>query len=283
MSTAALALRQAFMAVGQPREPQPQSAQERKKMLKRADAVTLLLEKISTRMLGYALARLETQQFADPQPLDDDVLAMMMVLAELIDGAEFEAILDQLESLALDEFDSISALHGPTTVDPKPIAQLQRDFGSELLTGILRRSAAEVNQIVASGIESGMSRRDIAEMLQARFPVEIMPDWRARLIAQTEVTRAMNNASRNTYARLGRETLQWLDGQPGACPSCSALHGKSVPVNGGIFEDPIRGLQVLHPPLHPGCRCSTTAFDESAGEEVDLMQPSLAASENSYA
>lgn len=53
-------------------EPKPQSAQERKKLLKRADAVTLLLEKISTQMLGYALARLETQQFmAAGQPRDD--------------------------------------------------------------------------------------------------------------------------------------------------------------------------------------------------------------------
>lgn len=53
-------------------EPQPQSAEERKKLLKRADAMTVLIEKVSARLLGYALARLETQQFmAAGQPRDD--------------------------------------------------------------------------------------------------------------------------------------------------------------------------------------------------------------------
>lgn len=82
--------------------------------------------------------------------------------------------------------------------------------------------------------------------------------WRARLIAQTETINAHARAAEETAASVGVERMQWLDGQPGACPICLDLHGtvKELPDGDYIGKEHTRRA----PPAHPACRCAQIPY-----------------------
>ena len=114
-----------------------------------------------------------------------------------------------------------------------------------------------------------LSRAKITNFIQSGRPVSelsdelaqiIGPRWRAELIAQTEVTRAWAEGSR----QVGQETeaikaLVWetaLDER--VCPICGPLQGKKVIKKNGSFPAFPGGFD--QPPAHPRCRCFL-AFD----------------------
>jgi SPP1 gp7 family putative phage head morphogenesis protein len=145
---------------------------------------------------------------------------------------------------------------GPWTPPPSFAAWAEK-FGGQLITGILNRQFRKVAKVVAEGLAAGKPREAVMTDLLNRFPdMDILPEWRARLIAQTEAVRAYNGAMVERASDGDFSYLQWLDGQPAACPACVSLHLKTVKI-GSLFQDEVRGLEVAYPPLHPGCRCSS--------------------------
>ena len=97
---------------------------------------------------------------------------------------------------------------------------------------------------------------------------------RARLIAMTETTRAAARGSYVGYKESGVVTrIVWKTVGPDerTCPICSALHGKTVALEGGRFYDELpieiqaRLKRVFEiPPSHPSCRCRIAARIERA-------------------
>jgi hypothetical protein len=82
----------------------------------------------------------------------------------------------------------------------------------------------------------------------------ISPQWRASLIAQTEVTRARSMAVQEIARELGdvvKYVVWWTQNDEivRRCPICWPLHKTRVPV-GGTFPGGLDG-----PPAHPRCRC----------------------------
>lgn len=155
----------------------------------------------------------------------------------------------------------------------------QKRWGSALVKGVLGESAAQLNDIISEGIKAGKAREQIVnDLYQTRADDGILPEWRARLIAQTEVIRSYNAGSLAEKADTGVEYVRWLDGQRGACESCSHLEGVTIPMEPGklksqqnYFVDQLRGFVVQHPPLHPGCRCTIVG----ATAEEYLGQPNF--------
>ncbi len=230
----------------------------------------------------------EPQQFADPEPEEiwDDIEFLGTIYdISRSDDSDDEAVIrrnreiwelwmDWQEAMAEAARATTANIGGIAPVDVEDIINAQREWGSQLITGILVESRSALNEVIAQGELEGKSREEIRRMLQENFDASIMPEWRARLIAQTEVIRAANTAARNTYARLGRTEIQWLDGQPAACESCRALHGVSIRMmegsRPGAFTDPVRGLTVYNPPLHPGCRCAVVSLE--LPQDIDRIE-----------
>ncbi len=83
-------------------------------------------------------------------------------------------------------------------------------------------------------------------------------DVRARLIAQTEITRSYANGNLTTWKESGAiEKKRWRTNNDSlVCEVCAPLNGKVAELD-AEFED---GL--TSPPAHPGCRCWVTPVVE---------------------
>lgn len=134
-----------------------------------------------------------------------------------------------------------------------------------LAQGLSDTTKASMRTALVQGLRLGESRDAIADRL-----VEVgarIPKWRARLIAQTEVIRAYSEGTRQVYQASGVvEKIRWLDGQPGACPTCRA-HNDTVRNLDGEGSNWTSRFGTYHgPPAHPGCRCAIAAVVEVPGE-----------------
>lgn len=164
----------------------------------------------------------------------------------------------------------------------------QRYVGGLLITNILHEEREQLNTAIMLSVASNFSRDQTAQELlkmgqhiqtererqsSPRWSKPLMPEWRARLIAQTEVIGSFNGAHRSAMEFAGVERVVWLDGQAGACAECRALNGSEVETQGGSWEAPRRtwaapgrtlSSTVKHPPAHPGCRCAIGPAEEEA-------------------
>lgn len=126
------------------------------------------------------------------------------------------------------------------------------DQSSTLVTNVLETTRNRIRANLAAGFKSGESRDDIAKRL--RNIEDDIPQWRARLIAQTEVITAHTAGALQVWDKNDLiQGKRWVDGQPKACPLCTVLNNKVI-AKGEMFEGGIHG-----PPRHPGCRCTISA------------------------
>lgn len=123
----------------------------------------------------------------------------------------------------------------------------------ELAKGINDTTKGRIREVLNIGLREGLGRDDLA--LRVRGVADDMVEWRARLIAQTEVIRAYTQGSLQVYELAGAERKEWLDGQSEACQQCQDLDGTTAELK-GYFEGGLDG-----PPAHPGCRCSIAAAE----------------------
>lgn len=130
----------------------------------------------------------------------------------------------------------------------------------ELVQGLDRTTRDELAGVLRRGVQGGMSIEQIARQIVDR--AKSMSQARARLIAQTEVMRSYNFGKVAAYRDSGLVSgIRFVDGQFGACDHCRSLNGAIVSLDGDGFTSTIgtTTLRAPHPPLHPGCRCTTTA------------------------
>lgn len=152
-------------------------------------------------------------------------------------------------------------------LDPEVTAWLN-SHSAELIAGVLETSRNRIRSQILQGIELGEARDTIMRRLEK--VLDDIPRWRARMIAQTEIIQAHTQGALQVYKKSGVvKGKRWVDGQPNACPLCSALNGDVVPLD-GFFNNVYEG-----PPRHPGCRCTIAAtLVEPEEPELEEQVPS---------
>ena len=118
----------------------------------------------------------------------------------------------------------------------------------EVLREIANVSGRGVGQAVGRWFDNG----EPLEMLRQDLGIFFSPE-RARRIAITEVTRAAQKGSEESWRESGVVSrMEWITMRDElTCVQCGPMHGQQAPL-GGTFEDGVPA-----PPRHPNCRCFT--------------------------
>lgn len=111
---------------------------------------------------------------------------------------------------------------------------------------------AELSNLLQTGLIRGQNPRKLATHLRKRFGVS---QSNAERLMITELARVQTEAQKQSFERNGFDEYTFL-ALGTACPICRALDGKH-------FE--IRKMMPGEnaPPMHPRCRCSTSAHMDS--------------------
>lgn len=164
-------------------------------------------------------------------------------------------------------FDNIlSQLGGDPTMRLAAIPKLDEAVDAAVLAfaqSTLGTAMASVDQAVADvreQIRAGLSRGEGAALLTSRVQqvFQGLSEYRAYLIADTESTRARHAGELLMARESGVEVKKkWL-ADSRACPICRTADGMVRELD-EPFWDTLEGgpySVVMHPPGHPGCRCS---------------------------
>ena len=139
---------------------------------------------------------------------------------------------------------------------------LQRKI-TKMAVEVVGETNYRLKRQIKEGIEKEESIPEIAKRIREVY--DDMKAVRSKVIARTEVSRATNFATLETYKESGvvsgQEWLATLDERTDEC--CASLNGKVIGVDKKWFQkgDTYLGLEldyenVDHPPLHPNCRCT---------------------------
>lgn len=136
----------------------------------------------------------------------------------------------------------------------KDAIEWANSYGYDLVKGITGTTAKRLQGHLADAAAEGLTVDDLRRRLEDD-PLLFGP-VRARLIAQTEMTRAFSEGMLRSWARdpyvVGKE---WITAQDEmVCPICGGMSGVVVSAD-GMFTLP-NGNRVSAPPAHVGCRCS---------------------------
>lgn len=114
---------------------------------------------------------------------------------------------------------------------------------------------AEVDKLLQSGMIQGKNPRVLARELRKKFGVS---QYNAERLMRTELARVQTEAQKESFIRNGFDMYTFhVNG--GCCPICEGIAKK----NGGHYKvkDMMPGTNA--PPMHPHCRCSTSAYEDS--------------------
>ena len=114
----------------------------------------------------------------------------------------------------------------------------------------------ELNSLLQTGLIQGQHPRKLARHLHKRFGVS---QSNAERLLITEMARVQTEAQKQSFERNGFEEYTFL-ALGTACPICRALDGKHFKVS-----KMMSGTNA--PPMHPNCRCSVAAYEDSEDYE----------------
>lgn len=117
----------------------------------------------------------------------------------------------------------------------------------------------ELSSLLQTGLIQGRNPRQLATHLQKRFGVS---QSNAERLMITELARVQIEAQKQSFERNGFEEYTFL-ALGTACPICRALDGKHFKVS-----KMMSGTNA--PPVHPRCRCSISAYEDSEDYEAWL-------------
>lgn len=109
---------------------------------------------------------------------------------------------------------------------------------------------SELSILLTRGLIQGLNPRQLAVDIKKRFGVSLS---NATMLMRTEMARVQIGAQKQSYERNGYEEYEFIALTGHACEDCQALDGKHFKV---IKMQP--GLNA--PPMHPNCKCSTSAY-----------------------
>ncbi len=115
---------------------------------------------------------------------------------------------------------------------------------------------AELSTLLQQGLIQGKNPKELARHLTKRFGVS---KSNAERLMRTELARVQIEAQKQSYERNGYEEYQF-HALGTACGICKELDGRHFP---------IKDMEIAKnaPPMHPNCRCSTSAYMDR--EEFD--------------
>lgn len=115
---------------------------------------------------------------------------------------------------------------------------------------------SELSKQLQSGLIQGKNPRVLAKSIRQKFDVSKAS---AETLMRTELARVQTEAQKLSFERNGFEQYTFL-ALGDACGICKELNDKHFYV-----KDMMPGTNA--PPMHPNCRCSTSAYEDS--EEYD--------------
>lgn len=127
------------------------------------------------------------------------------------------------------------------------LTQLLQQWGVNLIQSISQTRLGDLAQVIASALAEGKSAASLAQDITGLLNVPS----RAKMIAQTEIARAMSAASLDTYLEMGVSTKAWLVAPDEAvCKICRACEAEGpIPLSQSFLA----GIDAS--PAHPHCRC----------------------------
>jgi hypothetical protein len=134
----------------------------------------------------------------------------------------------------------LSSSRVPTdTWDPesKTLAQWVRDNAAAMVRSVDETTRKQLSTFLASELKAGRTAEEISANLRAHFAE--FPDWRADLIARTEVAKFYNAGTLFAGEAAGVKQVQALDARgPGESdPKCIARHGRIYDLSDAWQED----------------------------------------------
>ena len=117
----------------------------------------------------------------------------------------------------------------------------------------------ELSSLLQTGLIQGQNPRRLATHLRKRFGVS---QSNAERLMITELARVQTEAQKQSFERNGFEEYTFL-ALGNACPICKALDEKHFKV-----AKMMPGTNA--PPMHPRCRCSVAAYEDSEDYEAWL-------------
>lgn len=111
---------------------------------------------------------------------------------------------------------------------------------------------ADLSKLLQSGLIAGKNPRVLASELKNKFDVST---YNAERLMRTELARVQTEAQKQSFERNGFDEYEFIV-NGGCCDICAALSGKHFKV-----AKMMPGLNA--PPMHPHCRCSTAAYEDS--------------------
>ncbi len=118
---------------------------------------------------------------------------------------------------------------------------------------------ADLAKLLQSGLIQGKNPRVLARELKKKFGVSTA---NAERLMRTELARVQTEAQKQSFERNGFELYTFI-ANADCCPICARLDGKHFKV-----KDMFPGENAA--PMHPHCRCSTAAYEDSATYEAWL-------------
>lgn len=122
----------------------------------------------------------------------------------------------------------------------------------------------ELDRLLNRAILQGRGSGFIAKFLQQRFNVS--KEVAVRL-AITELSRVQAEVQKRSYEFSGFDDYKFIS-EPNACPTCKKLDGK-------VFKVSEMKPGINAQPMHPYCKCSTSAYMDRAALDRDLRARGL--------
>ena len=116
---------------------------------------------------------------------------------------------------------------------------------------------SQLDTLISTGLIQGRNPKALAGELQKVFGTS---RYNAERLLITELARVQTQSQQNAYEQCGYDEYQFITIGAGACPICRPMDGRTFKV-----RDMMVGENA--PPLHPNCRCSTSA---SIGPEDNI-------------
>ena len=166
---------------------------------------------------------------------------------------------ETLTKRAMDEFQRQAGILGATIQDNAKAADalvnasFQNATFSDRVWMYQDMLKAELANLLQTGLIRGQHPRKLATHLKKRFGVS---QYNAERLMITELARVQTEAQKLSFERNDYEEYQF-HALGTACGACRALDQKHFPV-----KDMMPGENA--PPMHPHCRCSTSAYMDRA-------------------
>lgn len=195
-----------------------------------------------------------------------EMLKAKIGLALVSGHAELEEYMSEiLQGRTEDELERQAGILGETVLsnDKKAEAIVNASFHNATFSDRIWMNQnllkSELSKLLQSGLIQGKNPRALARDLRKRFSVSIS---NAERLMRTELARVQTEAQKQSFERNGFEQYTFL-ANVGCCPICQKLNGKHFKV---IHMLPGKNA----PPMHPYCRCSTSAYEDSEEYEAWL-------------